>query len=288
MNYPALIAGTSTNPAHTNPNPTPGRPDDPVTIPNEPAYTPTVQRNWELTKAPTCTEDGIESIFEGNQLFLKRTVRAHHDIPVNCVLRDNTVTLSAGQIFDSQAHADQFYDENSASYSTKCSDVMTNGGCLFSYCPACGEILHISYYYKSGCSHDYQEQKVSPATCTKEGLTRNVCSKCSRTGTEDVIRQSEHSVGTMQYFEGNGTPSYYGVLCGICKAVTYASYNSITGDVDGNFKVEAADARLTLRHAIGLEQISMEYQKNADYDHNGSINPADARLILRKSVNLES
>lgn len=288
VNYPALIAGTATNPGHTDPNPTPARPEEPTTNPNTPDTTPTVQRDWELTKAATCTEDGIESIFSGEQLYMKRTVRAQHGTPVNCVLRNNSVTLTAGQSYDVKANAEQFYDETNAAYAARCDEVKNNGGCLFSYCPTCGEILSVVYHYKSSCRHDFQEQTVSAATCTKEGVKLTVCSKCGKTGTEEVLPRNEHSVGSMQYHEGNGSPSYYGILCGQCGTVTYASYNLIAGDVDGNFKVEAADARLALRHAIGLEQIGLEYQKNADYDKNGSIEPADARLILRKSVNLEA
>ena len=287
VNYPGIIAGTVSE-GHTNPNPTPGRADETTTSANTADRTPTAQRSWEVTKAPTCTEDGVESIFEGTQVYMKRSVRAQHGESVNCVLRDSAVTLNAGEIFDLKNSADRYYDKNSEYYDAKCGEVKANGGCLFRCCPTCGEILQVEFYYKTGCKHDYQEQTVSAATCTKEGVTKTVCSKCGKTGAETVVPRSEHASGEMQYYEGaNGSPSYYGILCGICKNLMYASYNMIAGDVDGNFKVEAADARLTLRHAIGLEQISFEYQKNADYDKNGAIEPADARLILRKSVNLE-
>ena len=47
-----------------------------------------------------------------------------------------------------------------------------------------------------------------------------------------MIQRSEHFVGAMQYYEGNGNPSFYGILCGQCGVVTYASYNLIPGDVD--------------------------------------------------------
>lgn len=62
------------------------------------------------------------------------------------------------------------------------------------------------------------------------------------------------------------------------------------GDVDGNGKVESADARLALRASVGLEK----YAKGnaaftaADADQDGKITSADARLILRASVGLEN
>ena len=146
----------------------------------------------------------------------------------------------------------------------------------------------MDYYYKSGCSHDYQETAVSAATCTKEGEAKTVCSKCSKTGSEYVVPRTAHTAGNMQYYEEtSGVPSYYGIICNVCKNLMYASYNSIAGDVDGNLKVDSADARLTLRYSIRLEEISMEYQRNADINNDGVIDPADARLILRKAVHLD-
>ena len=285
VNYPAVIAGTV---SHTNPNPTPAGGEEKQPDTNVADPTPTVQRNWELTKAPTCTEDGVESIFEGATVYMKRSVAAAHGEAVNCVLRTADETLQAGQVYDLQKNADKYYDETSPYYQAKCSDARNNGGCLFSYCSDCGEILKVDYYYKSGCSHDYQAQVISAASCTKEGVTKTVCSKCGKTGSEYVAERTEHTSGDMQYYEGtSGAPSYYGILCSKCSHLMYASYNFIAGDVDGNMKVDSADARLTLRHAIGLEQISTEYRRNADYNSDGVIDPADARLILRKSVNLE-
>ncbi|MBQ7688655.1 MAG: dockerin type I repeat-containing protein, partial [Clostridia bacterium] len=62
------------------------------------------------------------------------------------------------------------------------------------------------------------------------------------------------------------------------------------GDVDGNGKIEAADARLALRQAVGLETYapgSREFLA-CDADGDGSVKAADARLILRAAVGLES
>ena len=61
------------------------------------------------------------------------------------------------------------------------------------------------------------------------------------------------------------------------------------GDVDGKEGVTAADARLALRAAVGLEDYaagSAEFIA-ADADRDGSIAAGDARLILRAAVGLE-
>ena len=58
------------------------------------------------------------------------------------------------------------------------------------------------------------------------------------------------------------------------------------GDADGNEKLEAADARLALRGAVGLDEIKPGSSKfrAMDADGNEKLEAADARLILRAAV----
>ncbi|MBR3767516.1 MAG: N-acetylmuramoyl-L-alanine amidase [Clostridia bacterium] len=58
----------------------------------------------------------------------------------------------------------------------------------------------------------------------------------------------------------------------------------IVGDVDGDGKVTAADARLILRASVGLEEIDLE---TGDIDGDGKITSSDARAALRISTGLE-
>ncbi|MCR5782504.1 MAG: hypothetical protein K6G90_07165 [Clostridia bacterium] len=64
----------------------------------------------------------------------------------------------------------------------------------------------------------------------------------------------------------------------------FASYD--IGDVDGNGKVFANDARLALRASARLEELSREAFYAADCDRNGVITAGEARMILRYSANL--
>lgn len=66
-----------------------------------------------------------------------------------------------------------------------------------------------------------------------------------------------------------------------------AELRIMLGDVDGDGKVTAADARLVLRAAVGLELLSGDALKAADINKDGKITAADARLVLRKAVGLE-
>lgn len=61
-----------------------------------------------------------------------------------------------------------------------------------------------------------------------------------------------------------------------------------TGDVDGDGRITAADARLCLRVSAQLEEIEFTQSISADIDGNGRITSADARKILRFSASLDT
>ena len=60
------------------------------------------------------------------------------------------------------------------------------------------------------------------------------------------------------------------------------------GDVDGDGKITAADARLILRRAAKLISFTMEQDARADVDKDGKVTAADARKVLRVSAGLET
>ena len=63
---------------------------------------------------------------------------------------------------------------------------------------------------------------------------------------------------------------------------------ALMGDLDADGALSAADARLALRAAVGLEELDAEKTKLADADGDGGLSAADARLILRAAVGLEA
>ena len=60
------------------------------------------------------------------------------------------------------------------------------------------------------------------------------------------------------------------------------------GDVDGDGKVTAADARAALRISASLFICAEEVRPYADADGNGEVTAADARILLRYSAKLET
>ena len=62
----------------------------------------------------------------------------------------------------------------------------------------------------------------------------------------------------------------------------------LPGDVDGNSKVDTADARLALRQSIGLEKYAEDSRefKACDVTKDGKVGTEDARFILRHAIGL--
>ncbi|MBR5410861.1 MAG: dockerin type I repeat-containing protein [Clostridia bacterium] len=65
-----------------------------------------------------------------------------------------------------------------------------------------------------------------------------------------------------------------------------AALSGIAGDVDNDYVVTAADARIALRAAVGLEELTGDAFTVADMDEDNLITAADARVILRLAVGL--
>ena len=76
------------------------------------------------------------------------------------------------------------------------------------------------------------------------------------------------------------------LVCAVFPAPSFALRK--LGDVDGNGKIEAADARLALRASVKLETLTAEQTLAANVDGDAFVTSADARLILRAAVKLET
>lgn len=75
--------------------------------------------------------------------------------------------------------------------------------------------------------------------------------------------------------------------CSVCHKVisTSSLVSKATGDINGDGKVNSADALLILRYSIGYKNaISDNALLNADANGDGRVNSADALIILRISI----
>lgn len=72
-----------------------------------------------------------------------------------------------------------------------------------------------------------------------------------------------------------------------CCAIFGSAAEIVYGDVDGDKKITAADARKVLRYSVNLENFTADQKKAADVDLSNKVDSADARLVLRGAVNLD-
>ena len=136
------------------------------------------------------------------------------------------------------------------------------------------------------------------ATCTTKGSTAGVyCNDCQKyiNGHKEIAINPSNHVNTKTVPE---TPATFdkvgyteGVFCNDCQKYI-SGHKEIPvlmniGDIDGNGKIDATDARLALRAAVGLDTLSDAQKKSADVDFDGQVTSSDARLILRAAVGLE-
>ena len=168
------------------------------------------------------------------------------------------------------------------------------------YCAACGKELSRSPAEEPARGHLWGDPVVTVVpTCAAEGTMTVTCQICDYEWTEPVPKSETHiwddgAVVKPATELEEGTMAYTCQICGkveldMIPRVTPAEPGRAPGDVDGDGKLSAADARLALRRSVGLEAYqegSAEYLA-CDVDRDGTVSAADARLILRASVGLE-
>ncbi len=114
----------------------------------------------------------------------------------------------------------------------------------------------------------------TPATCTEEGVgDKWYCAECDKV----IAGGNTLPVAGHNYNED-----------GICTDCGDEKVTVLAGDVSGDGKITAEDARLSLRASVGLETLSDEQAQAAEVTGDGIIKAEDARLILRASVGLET
>ena len=188
-------------------------------------------------------------------------------------------------------------DGNIAHY--KCT--RENCGMLFSDSEGKNEITTVKDPAKG---HNLQKVAAVKPTCTEKGAAEHykctVCGKlfsdaAGKTAiTDPTVNATGHSYEWVVTKPAQvGVAGEQELTCKVCKdvkekkTIPALEEEYMLGDVDFNKKVDATDARLALRAAVGLEKLSEKAKKAADVDKNSAVNATDARLILRAAVGLE-
>lgn len=91
--------------------------------------------------------------------------------------------------------------------------------------------------------------------------------------------------GTYDIWQYTDKAKVSGIKGNVDMNLAYTSY--LQGDVNGDGKISASDARLALRAASQLEMLSEVEKYLADVNGDGKITAADARLILNMSAEVK-
>lgn len=140
--------------------------------------------------------------------------------------------------------------------------------------------------------HKWDSGKVTKAaTCAATGVKTYTCTVCKTTKTETIAKTNDHSWDEGHFVtpDRKNLTAIESYTCTICKKTKTEKHKYTLGDVDQDNQITAADARLALRRAVGLEDylINSPQYLSCDVDFDSNVSAADARLILRAAVGLE-
>ena len=192
----------------------------------------------------------------------------------------------------SRCNSDRYEDipMTEHNYNTSITDATClEGAYELKECIDCGDTVKTVLSEPS--EHEFDVRIDSMPTCHTEGYRMSVCIYCEMQKHE-TIPMIEHrwDDGTVVK---NPTASETGIIAYKCTKCTAEKEEIIPvaefllGDVNLDGKITAADARLCLRAAARLDELSGTPRYAADYDNDNQIKAADARLILRKAAKLD-
>lgn len=172
--------------------------------------------------------------------------------------------------------AESRYHSNIVEISAIKATCTTDGRTAGKYCADCGKVFQESKTVKAA-GHTW-----SAANCTKP----QTCRGCGITEGEALGHDYELDLDNEKT-----TDTLIVYKCPYCSDEIYVTVKPKPkyeqGDVNQDGKVNASDARLTLRYSAQLKEFTKEQLALADMNADGKVNAIDARLILRKSAQLD-
>ena len=250
--------------------------------------------------APTCTETGLTA--------------GSHCSRCNDATTVQKVISATGHSYTIVITAPTCTEKGYTTYSCNCGlsfkdDYVNATGHTYSkeiVAPTCTEKGYTIYTcdcgfsdrldYVNAAGHTYSKEIVAP-TCTEKGYTIYTCD-CGFSDRLDYVNATGHTPGSWEVVipaqvDAEGKEQQKCTECGKVldeRSIPALPDDTFTpGDVNGDGKITAADARIVLRISAKLD--SMENYnlplEAFDVTGDGKLNAADARKILRISAKLE-
>lgn len=150
----------------------------------------------------------------------------------------------------------------------------------------CGHCSHKKTELLSKDSHIVVYNTVREATCQAPGLEKGECVLCKDEIESKTIPQLDHNwtdweVTVAPTEETEGKKERHCTMCQEKQTEVIPSLSTLMGDVNGDGKVSAIDARMALQCAAGNIELDEHQLKLADVTGDGEITAIDARKILQ-------
>ncbi len=153
-------------------------------------------------------------------------------------------------------------------------------------CKRCSD-YDVSYIIRKG--HNLTYTTVDEPTCVKGGMEIGKCEDCG-SEFERALPPLDHNwtdweITVAPTEEKDGEEERQCTLCGEKEKRVASLFPNIMGDINGDGKVTAFDARMALQYAAGNIELYEPQLKLADLTGDGEVTAIDARNILHIAAN---
>lgn len=139
-------------------------------------------------------------------------------------------------------------------------------------------------------NHNLTYTTVDEPTCTSGGMQIGKCEDCG-SEFEKALPPLHHIwtdwvITVAPTTEADGEQERQCTLCGEVQKAIAPRLSTVIGDVNGDGKVSAIDARWALQCAAKTRELDEHYFKLADVNNDGKVTAIDARKILQMAANM--
>lgn len=258
---------------------------------------------WVVTKEVSCTENGEKVMYctTCNEAVHTEVIKAHgHDLEEEyTVLKEATCTEKGKKVrcckvcheeVDVVVLAALGHDRSNAQWVVTLEPTCTETGTKSICCNRCNEALQSVIILPLGHTLEDWTVTIEP-TCTALGYKQRRCSTCHEAIITQPIAATGHSgvykILRLPTYSQPGIESYVCEKCGK-NLNDNKEIPKIIPDLDGNNKINSADALLVLQYSTKSVTLDEDVLKNADCNGDGHVNSSDALIILQLSIGLIS
>lgn len=163
----------------------------------------------------------------------------------------------------------------------------TTAGSKSQHCSRCDSKANVTEIPAKG--HNLEWFTLSVASCETDGVKHGYCSDCSYFEIETTTKlghtESDWFIDVEPSITEEGSKHKECTTCGkVLKTEVIEKLDYILGDVNGDGKLTAIDARWALQYSANNRELTVEQAAAADANGDGKVTAIDARWILQASA----